>query len=147
MYRRRISVIPLSSDGYRIDDARREIDALKETVSELQWRIDKQAVLMRAFFALVSETHGITEADLLERFRILDLEKSATPATRCGKCGRTVNLRHNKCYYCGESYRVKSAFELLDSGAWPGVPQERRGEHGITAKPSKDTGITIIPND
>lgn len=145
-------MIPVSSEGHRIDETRREIELLRETVAELQWRIDKQAVLMRAFFAMVSETHGITEADLLDRFRILDLEKSATPAKRCGKCGRTVSLRHNKCYYCGEPYRVKSAFELLDSGVWPDVAQARPGqrpsqEHGITAKPSSDSGITILPGN
>jgi ribosomal protein S27AE len=145
-------VIPVASEGHRIDEARREIELLRETVAALQWRIDKQAVLMRAFFALVSETHGIAEADLLTRFRIVDLEKSATPVKRCDKCGRTVSLRHKKCYYCGEPYRVKSAFELLDSGVWPDVAQglPAQGptqEHGFTSRPPRDSSVTILPGD
>ncbi len=142
-----------SYDGERLNEARREIADLTETIAELQRRIDKQAVLMRAFFSLFSEQVAVSEAQLLQRFRDLELEKSNTPAKRCWQCGRTINLRHNKCYYCGELHRVRSAFELLDAGAWPDVPQEssRRPppspEHGITATNGGDSGITILPGD
>jgi hypothetical protein len=133
-------------DGDGLNDARRDIEHLKETM-------EKQAVLMRALFTLVSERIGLTETDLLERFRELELEKSAAPATRCWQCGRTINLRHQKCYYCGEAHRVSSAFELLDAGVWPESPKDSRvkssqfQKDGIVAIETDQMGITILPGD
>jgi hypothetical protein len=150
----RYAVIPVSYDGDRLKDACREITDLRETIGELQQRIDKQAVLMRAFFALVADRVAISEADLLERFREFALEKAITPAKRCNQCGRTINLKYNKCYYCDEPHRVRSAFELLDAGAWPDLANESSGqgarpsqEYGITTKGADGSGITILPRD
>jgi ribosomal protein L32 len=126
-------------DRGKLEDTRREIDILRETVSDLERRLEKQAVLLRALFALLGERPGFTEAELIERFRQVETYKACAPAIKCPSCGRAVNLRHHRCLYCGEACPVESAFEYLEMGAWPTMPTprtERPGdEHGITTRP------------
>lgn len=143
-----IAMIPSMTDHERLNEARREIELLKESLAETMRRNEKQAVLLRAFYLLVRERLAITEADLLDRFRELELDKLSTPPKRCSACGRTINLQFNKCYYCGERYRAKSAFELLDVGVWP--EPTGAGDESSAARPKRDsdsgeTGITILP--
>ena len=146
-------MIPKSSDIRNMDDATREIILLNETVAQLRYRIDQQAVLLRAFFALVCEQGTISEAELLDRFRMIALAKSGAPAERCAKCGRTISLRYNRCYYCGEPQKVRSAFELLDSGVWPDVPLKPAShdpalsDERIMPKPPPETGIVDLNDD
>ncbi len=114
-----------------LNDARRDVAALHEEVAALQRRVEKQAVLLRALFALLHERVGITEAELLARFSQVEAIKASSPPRRCRKCGRGVNVRHHRCLYCEEAYEVESAFEFLDLGPWPGLHVEsimREGE-------------------
>jgi hypothetical protein len=109
----------VSNDAHGPDGIRSEIAALKATVVELQERLGRQTVLLRAFFSLVRDGEPVTEAELLLRYRMTLLERAGgTTVRRCRKCGRTVNLRHGKCYYCAAPYPTTSAFDLLDAGAW-----------------------------
>ena len=100
-------------EGRKLDEARGEIATLRDAVAELQRRVEKQAVLLRALFALLSERQGLTEAELLDRFRQAETERASAPAKMCSHCGRAVNLKHHRCLYCGEACTVGSAFELL----------------------------------
>lgn len=98
----------------RLADARNEISNLRDTVAGLKRQGEKQAVLLRAMFALLSERIGLTEAELLARFQLLESAKGANPpAIVCTQCGRLINLRHNRCLHCGAVRQVESAFELL----------------------------------
>ena len=107
--------IPVSSpaDSNKLDEARREITALRDAVVDLQRRVEKQAVLLRALCDVLGERHELTEAELLDRFRQAETTKANTPAKLCAHCRRPVNQRHHRCLYCGEAYAVQSAFELL----------------------------------
>jgi len=131
-------------EGRKLDEARGEIATLRDAVVELQRRAEKQALLLRALFALLSERQGPTEAELLDRFRQVEAEKAGAPAKLCSRCGRPVSLKHNRCLYCGEAYQVQSAFEFLEAGAWPDLPPQPTGpasppsgKHGITTQPGR----------
>jgi ferredoxin len=101
------------ADNKKLDEARREITALRDAAADLQRRVEKQALLLRAFFALLGERHGLTEEELLDRFRQAETEQANAPVKLCAHCGRPVNQRHHRCLYCGEACPVQSAFELL----------------------------------
>ncbi len=108
-------------DRNKLDDAEREIRSLRDSVAELQRRLEKQAVLVRALFAILSTKQGLTEAELVERFREVEAAKAGTPPKKCSECARGVNQRTHRCIYCGEASEVESAFDFLDLGAWPSL--------------------------
>ena len=96
----------------KLDEAEGEIANLRKTVSELTHRVGRQTVLLQALFALMRERQGLTEADLLDRFRQVEVERAS--AKKCLKCGRAINPRNNRCMYCDEPSPVEqSVFDLL----------------------------------
>ncbi|MCY2994226.1 MAG: zinc ribbon domain-containing protein [Planctomycetota bacterium] len=95
-------------------DARNKISSLRDAVADLERHVDKQATLLQAMYSLLSERLGLTEAELLARFQQIDAGRGeSNAAIMCAECGRPVDLRHNRCLYCGAARQVKSAFELL----------------------------------
>jgi hypothetical protein len=134
-----------SSDSKELNEARGDIAALEEEVAVLRRRLEKQAVLLRALFALLMQREGMTEAELLARFSQVEAQKANAPPKRCQRCGRAVNLRHHRCLYCEETYQVESAFDLLEMGAWPNLSEQAitqgsppAGEQGITTQRRSD---------
>jgi hypothetical protein len=125
-----------------LDEARLNLSLLRDKVAELQRRVEKQAVLLRALFELLGEGQGVTEAGLLARFRHVELEKATAEAKLCSQCGRAINQRHNRCLYCGEVCQVKTAFDLLELSVWPELSPKPTG---IAAKPPADRSITKRP--
>ena len=129
----------------RVSDAHRDISSLQKTIDDLQRRVEKQAILLRALFLLLRDSAGLTEKRLLDRFRQCEADRANAPTKRCSGCGRPVSLRHNRCLYCDEACIVQSAFELLDAGVWPDqAPQPGAKEPHKPAKPPTDEGITIL---
>jgi ribosomal protein L32 len=97
--------------------------------------VDKQAIVIRALFALLSEGESPSEAALLKRFREVEADWANAPAKMCSQCGRPVNLRHHRCLYCGDEYQVQSAFEFLEKLPLTNKPALRPStEHGITKR-------------
>jgi hypothetical protein len=105
------------TDRRKLDEAQGEIRALREEVANLQRRADRQAVLVRALFALLSAKQGLTEAELLDRFRQVEAERASAPAKKCSQCGRAVSPKTHRCLYCRAACEVESAFEFLELGA------------------------------
>ncbi len=106
------SVSNLDSER-KLHEARDDIASLRGAFADLQLHGEKQAVLLRALFELLHEKLGIGEVELLDRFRRIATEKASAPAKMCSKCGRAVNLRHQRCMYCDAPCVVASAFDLL----------------------------------
>ena len=132
------------ADRNKLDETQGEIRALREAVADLQRRLEKQAVLVRALFALLSAKQGLTEAELLDRFRWVERERASAPAKKCAHCGRAVHQRTHRCLYCGAACAVESAFEELELGAWPNPALQPTGPalrpsegHGITSRPGR----------
>jgi hypothetical protein len=70
-----------------------------------------------AMWSILEEKLGVTEAQLAERVREIDMRdgkldgRYAPEAMECPKCKRTMSVRHNRCMYCGEgALRKKGVF-------------------------------------
>jgi hypothetical protein len=126
-----------------LDEARADIRSLREAVADLQRRVEKQAVLLRALFALLGQKQDLTEAELLDLFRRVEADRASAPAKKCSQCGRAVNQKTLRCLYCGEACAVESAFEFLDLGAWPNLARRQTGP----ASPPSEERFTSRPGD
>jgi hypothetical protein len=102
------------ADSTDLAAAKSRLTDLRDELADLKRKLDRQATLLQAMFTLVSERLGLSEEDLLAAFKDTELKRSEhVPTVLCGECNRPVNLRHNRCLYCGATRQVKSAFELL----------------------------------
>lgn len=83
---------------------------------ELRARIDKLALINMAMWSLLKEHTPLTENDLLERVKEIDLQdgqldgKVRTTPQECPECGRKLSQKHQKCLYCGHSVQGNDAF-------------------------------------
>jgi hypothetical protein len=131
-------------DRDKLDGTRVDVRSLRETITDLQRRLEKQAVLVRALFALLSAKLGLTEAELLDHFRSAEKERASATAKMCAHCGRAVHQRTHRCIYCGVAAEVESAFEFLELGAWTATsPTPTRA----TPRSTDDHRITSRPGD
>jgi histone acetyltransferase (RNA polymerase elongator complex component) len=88
-------------------------------VRDLEGRLDRQTLLLRALFSLLVDKAAMTEKELLRR--VLELAPPGgvyarpvqTPPHPCPKCGRTFGYKRNHCMFCGDEREVSSAFDLL----------------------------------
>lgn len=88
-------------------------------IAELEDRLDRLTLVCLAMWTLVQEETKLTEQDLIERVKRIDLmdgtaDGKVTPQiAKCSKCGRPMSPRHKRCIYCGEARLVLSAFDTL----------------------------------
>lgn len=100
-------------------DASSRADIAARTVKELEARIERLTLVSLAMWSLLREKTGLTEENLLDRVREIDLQdgvldgKVERVAHKCAKCGRTMSTRHNKCMYCGHEELVSTAFDAI----------------------------------
>jgi hypothetical protein len=97
----------------RVSEGQHGITDLKESVRRLEQRVEKQALVLKAICSLLLERHVVSEADLLGRIQRLGEERSSEAARDCAACGRPMNLKHQKCLYCGAARRAASAIDLI----------------------------------
>jgi hypothetical protein len=106
---------PASSGGVSSE----QVDQAKRRALEVDHRLSKLSLICMAMWSLLREKTGLTEEELLERVKQIDLldgkvDGQITPQiARCGQCNRVMNLRHKKCIYCGHERLVLSAFDTL----------------------------------
>ena len=99
---------------FKINSAAREADrayykarTAREEVLELRARCNKTLLICEALWTFIRDEMGVTEEDLLERIRKIDLQdgtedgKVRRPPEACPRCGRPVTRRHPYCLYCG----------------------------------------------
>jgi ribosomal protein S27AE len=98
-------------------DAGNRADVAARTVKDLEARIERLTLVNLAIWSLLREKLGLTEENLLDRVRQIDLQdgvldgKMARKTHTCSKCGRVISTRHNKCLYCGHEELVATAFD------------------------------------
>lgn len=91
----------------------------KRDVHHLEDRIERLSLVCMAMWSLIQDKTGVTEEDLLERVRVLDLMdgvadgKATRTVAKCAKCGRTMSPRHRRCIYCGAGKLAQSAFDAI----------------------------------
>lgn len=91
----------------------------KRDVSHLEDRIERLSLVCMAMWSLIQDKTQLTEADLLERVKMIDLMdgvedgKAAKGVQKCHACQRVMSPRHRKCLYCGAQKLAQSAFDAI----------------------------------
>ena len=83
----------------------------------LEKRFDKLTLICMALWSLLSEKCQLSEEDLMERVKTIDLMdgeadgKLHRQIAKCAKCGRVMAPHHDKCIYCGAERLQLTAFD------------------------------------
>ncbi len=91
------------------DSASANASRAANAIHQLETRVDQLALLNMALFSLIQQHTNITEKDLEEKVREIDLAdgrldgKVRVDPRECGGCGRTLSKRHARCLYCGDA--------------------------------------------
>lgn len=81
-------------------------NATMETLT-IKARLDKALIICEALWSFLHEKFGITEKELCDRIRDIDLSDGALdgkvrrPPRTCPDCERVTSRRHPECLYCG----------------------------------------------
>lgn len=84
---------------------------------DVERRLDKLTLINMALWSLLSEKLQLTEEDLMERVKTIDLMdgeadgKLKRQLLKCGSCNRIMSPRHSKCIYCGAERASLTAFD------------------------------------
>lgn len=90
---------------------------VKDDLRFMEERLDKLALVCMAMWSLLIEKNGMTEEQLMERVREIDLQdgdadgRVGKKVRKCLQCGRTMSPRHSRCLYCGAEEAKLSAFD------------------------------------
>ncbi len=93
--------------------------ANRTAIEEISDRLDKLSLVCLSMWSLLLEHTDLREEDLMRRVREIDLQdgvadgKVTKQIQKCGKCGRTMSPKHNKCLYCGAEDLKLSAFDEI----------------------------------
>ena len=93
--------------------------AAEGSVFLLEQRLDKLTLICMALWSLLSEKTALTEEDLMERMKTLDMMdgeangKLKRQVAQCASCGRVMSPRHQKCLYCGAERLQITAFDQV----------------------------------
>jgi len=91
----------------------------KREVTHLEDRIERLSLVCMAMWSLIQDKTKLTEDDLLERVKMIDLMdgvedgKASRTIQKCHACSRVMSPRHQKCLYCGAAKLAKSAFDRI----------------------------------
>jgi len=100
----------------RAQSAAREASSNAEQLEE---RLDRLSLVCMAMWSLLMDKTKLTEQDLMERVKLLDLMdrqedgKATRTIKKCPRCSRVMSPRHRRCLYCGQAELVQSAFDAL----------------------------------
>lgn len=79
----------------------------KAGMQGIQARLDKLTLINMAMWSLLQEVSDLTEEDLIERIKQIDLSdgqldgKVRSKAQQCPQCNRVMSSKHSRCLYCG----------------------------------------------
>jgi len=83
----------------------------------IEKRLDKLTLICMALWSLLSEKVQLSEEDLMERVKTIDLMdgeadgKLKRQVAKCSQCGRVMSPRHSRCLYCGADRLQLTAFD------------------------------------
>ena len=84
---------------------------------DLAGRFDRLVLISMAMWSFLSEKTGVTEEQLMERVKQIDLMdgvpdgKLRATIAKCAQCGRIMAPRHTRCIYCGAEKLHITAFD------------------------------------
>jgi hypothetical protein len=89
----------------------------RSEVLDIKERMDRLVLLCAALWSLLQEKAGITDHELQERVKQIDLQdgrldgKITRTPVHCAKCGRPCSPRRVKCIYCGADLPSAGSFQ------------------------------------
>ncbi len=107
----RIASVEANAEQKAVDTA--------STVQHFQNRIDRLVLITMAMWSLLKEKTNMTDDDLIERIKQIDLSdgvldgKVRQEVVRCPQCGRIMSNKHKSCLYCGFMKEGKDAFDAV----------------------------------
>ena len=87
-----------------------------EDVRDLRAQIERLQMICEGMWAILRETTGATEQQLLDLIEEIDLRdgkhdgRCAKPPAKCARCQRVVSVRTNVCLYCGSKQERTTVF-------------------------------------
>lgn len=99
-------------------DAESTAHRSEHAVDALAERFDRLALITEALWSLLKERSDMTDEELLEHVRAVDLSdgvldgKIRRGASPCSGCGRMLSKRNVRCLYCGVEV-AQGPFEAL----------------------------------
>lgn len=94
----------------------RPSEALEGHVQRLEDKLESLVLINMALWSFLQEKLGVTEQDLQDRVREIDLRdgqldgRVTLPPTPCPSCGRIIAAKHARCLYCGTPNSHSSAY-------------------------------------
>lgn len=82
-------------------------------------QLERLILINLAMWTLIQETTNLTEEDLLERVKNIDLMdgtpdgKVTRQVAKCDNCSRVMSPKHKRCMYCGAEKLTLSAFDSI----------------------------------
>ena len=97
---------------------RLNFDESELTATTIRQDIEKLYLIVEALWAIVKNTTNLTDEDLAELVREIDLQDgrqdgrvaSNSEARKCSNCGRTLLRGQSRCTYCGEELHDDAIF-------------------------------------
>lgn len=102
-----------------VDIERRRADRAEREAGYIDERVDRLTLICMAMWSLLQEKTGLTEEDLLDRVKQIDLMdgqedgKFKKQIAQCPKCKRVMSARHGRCLYCGAADLHYTAFDTV----------------------------------
>ena len=99
---RRIGEVSAKASG-----ARTQALTAQEQAEQLEGRLEALQLATAAMWALLRDRLGVTESELIEKMRQIDLldgkaaGKMSARVLECPACKRTMSTRFRRCVYCG----------------------------------------------
>jgi aspartate carbamoyltransferase regulatory subunit len=90
--------------------AREQVATMGSRMRDLEHEISRLSLLNQALWELIRERLNVTDADLEQKAREVDLRDGVedgcitNTAVQCPRCGRISNSKHYKCLYCGQEF-------------------------------------------
>ena len=84
-----------------------------------QQKLDKLVLITEALWTLLKDHTDLSEDDLKNRVLELDMLDGVKDGKRhklpvdCPKCNAKINMRFQRCLFCGEEYRDGMTFDSL----------------------------------
>jgi len=97
--------------------AKDEITTYKNRIRDLEFSLNRMALVSQAVWELLSSRLGIPESELLARISEIDLRdgvadgRMSAQVSHCSDCGRPVNTKRSRCIYCGTAIEKPHVFQ------------------------------------
>ena len=87
------------------------------SIRQLEDKVDSLALTCQALWEILRDRTSLTEEELEAKVNEIDLRdgradgRMGNTDKKCAKCDRTLNSRHARCMYCGESTDKDHVFQ------------------------------------